>query len=506
MSFKVSLKFMEGRWNEYPAFPFYKREYVSIGRSGECRLSLPDDYDGVSNKHCLLDINPPFVSVRDSGSLNGTSLNGKKIGRRSESGSVEETKWFPMKSGDRLQLGKECEVVLTIEYPESCAGRSCNIRPRPKSNPANPLPVCSECDGKKNDHFRKIPGYSSIRKIGEGGMGMVWLVQNEETGAEKAVKYMLPDAESNEYNKARFLSEIRIGEQIERHPNIVEQYKSGKQDDFYYLLMEYCQGGNLENFMRKRDLNIAYTTKTGETGIEKIFWGNSQEALHKRIKIATHIILQVLDGLHYLHHIPIKTTLPDGTRNTCGIVHRDVKPENVLITDNALLPDVKLGDFGLAKAFAVAGLTDLTHPKHRGGYIRFIPRQQIRDYRYSKPDVDVWAAAATYYYMLTGFTPKNLIGTMDIYNAALDEKAVPIRERSSGSEIPAALAEVIDKALEEDDEPTKGIKIPVTSTEAIDKALEEDDGGEKPGTGIKTALELSEKIKEAIRLSYPSGI
>ena len=438
MSFKVFLQITKGKWegHEYP--PFVQKECVLIGRSPECYIKLQKTYDTVSRFHSLLDINPPFVTVRDLGSTNGTYLNGKKIGQKSFSRPVEEDKGFSMKSGDRLGLGKQCEFKLRIEFPEYCAHRKCDIIPQLKIENDDKQTVCSECNRSKNDDVFKIAGYSNIRQIGEGGMGKVWLVLEEKTGKQKAMKFMLPDAPSDEQKRAWFLREISIGKQI-KHPNIVEQYESGEKDGNYYVLMEYCRGGSVKDLMKREELKIAYK-KNGKTRYEKIFWGASQEALNERIKIAIHIILQTLEGLDYIHSVPVETTLPYGTQSSCGLVHRDIKPENIILMNDSQYPAVKLGDFGLAKAFHLAGLSRNTYTGSQYyGHLNYIPRQQMRDYRYAKPEVDVWSSAATFYYMLTGVPPRDFMG--GLYGV------VPIRDRDP--RIPVQLADIIDKALEE---------------------------------------------------------
>ncbi len=74
----------------------------------------------------------------------------------------------------------------------------------------------------------------------------------------------------------------------------------------------------------------------------------------------------------------------------------------------------------------------------------FMPRQQVLDYKYAKPEVDVWAAAACLYVMISGYAPRNFVG-LDPFRAVLDNDAVPIRDRTSS--IPKPLAKVIDRAL-----------------------------------------------------------
>ena len=443
MSSKVYFEISKG-WLKGQPIKFEQKELVSVGHSDECTITLPEGDEGVSGRHCLLDINPPFVAVKDLGSTNGTYLNGKKIGQRSSSRSDEENRWFNMKPGDRLGLGVDFEIIL--------------------SKITDAKGKVQKQEYVKNIHVEPIDGYNKIIWQGEGGMGEVWLVEEEKTREQMVMKFMLPDVSSNEQKKEWFLREASIGEQI-KHPNIVRQHKSGKTDAAYYILMEYCRGGNLEDFISREDLKIAFKNADGETEYEKIFWGRSDEALKERIKIANHVILQVLEGLDHIHHASVKVSLPDGTRSVHGLVHRDLKPSNILLMDHSVYPEVKLGDFGLAKAFHLAGHSKNVYSAGRYyGYLWFVPRQQIRNYRYVKPDVDVWAAAATYYYMITSFPPKDFAGDKNVYSMALNN-AIPIRDRDP--RIPACLAKVIDTALK--DNPKIGIKSALKLKNEINK-------------------------------------
>ncbi len=104
----------------------------------------------------------------------------------------------------------------------------------------------------------------------------------------------------------------------------------------------------------------------------------------------------------------------------------------------------KIGDYGLAKAFDQAGLSGQTMTGNAAGTPCFMPRQQVIDYKYAKPEVDVWAAAACLYVMITGYSPRNFVG-IDPFRAVLDTAAVPVRDRTSA--IPQPLATVIERAL-----------------------------------------------------------
>lgn len=91
---------------------------------------------------------------------------------------------------------------------------------------------------------------------------------------------------------------------------------------------------------------------------------------------------------------------------------------------------VKIGDFGLAKAFDRAGLSGLTRTGAVAGTVRYMPRTQVVDYKYAKPEVDVWATAATLYRMLTGTTPRDFPPGTDPIVVLLRESAVPIRDHA----------------------------------------------------------------------------
>ena len=411
------------------------------------------DDGGVSRSHCLLEIDPTHVTVRDLGSLNGTYLNGENISFRSLDGSVKEAERVLLKPGDRLGLGQKSEITfLGIEDSEGSV---------------------KEKVFEKNDCPWEIPGYTIIGSIGKGGMGEVWLAEEKKTREQRAVKFMLPELLSRVQKRQWFMREISVGEQV-MHPNIVNQYKNGKtkKGNVPYIVMEYCKGENLKQLMRREDLKIAFKKENGETGYEKIFGGKSDEALEERIKISTYILSQVLDGLHYIHQVPVESTLPDGKQTSEGLVFRDIKPENILLSDSDLSsnPIVKIVDFGLAKAFHFAGKSFGTPPNQpAAGAPIFIPRQQVRDYLHAKPEVDVWATAATCYYMITGFPPKDFEEGQNMYEMVILNDVIPIRERDP--RIPANLAKVIDKALEE-----------------------------VPEIGIKTALELKIRINAALSL------
>ncbi len=272
-----------------------------------------------------------------------------------------------------------------------------------------------------------IKGFRKVKLLGAGGMGEVWLVQEEATGRQYALKTMLPEVAANKAAKETFLREALVSEALD-HKNVIKVYKTGCESNVFYILMELCAGGSVDKYMERCGGRLP-------------------------LDVATYIILQVLDGLEYAHHADVSVKCGWRTREAAGIVHRDFKPGNIFLADSGRYPKAKVADFGLAKAFETAGLSKHTRTGTAAGTPVFQPRQQIENFKYSKPDVDVWAAAASFYNMLTGNIPKDIRGN-DIWMAMYTGQVVPVRQRDS--RIPEALAAVIDRALVE--RPEIGIK------------------------------------------------
>lgn len=399
---------------------FEERTTCIIGRAKDCNPKLPSDkeHSTISRYHCLLDINPPQICIRDFGSKNGTYVNSKKIGQRlshqtPEEGRKSNFKEYNLHSGDEIKLGQTVFKV-NIGLDRDIAADSV-LNKRIPAQPQNLLENLKSFLYKRE----KNQDYTLVRLLGKGGCGEVYLAKDNQSNEFVALKVMLPDVAVSKRAVKMFLREIE-NTKVLQHPNVVKLIDYSYSNGLFYFTMEYCQGGSLFNLIRNNSkLSV-------ETGII--------------------IILQILEGLEYTHNVEIpQIKLADGRFGKGkGLVHRDLKPGNIFIKQENNQLKIKIGDYGLSKAFDLAGLSGQTFTGAKAGTPFFVPRQQLLDFKYVQPEVDVWAAVACLYNMLTGTCPRDLTGD-DTFLDVLENDPVPIRQRDAS--IPKKLAEVIDLAL-----------------------------------------------------------
>lgn len=483
-------------------FVFEERTTCILGRAKDCEprlLQIPERVNApengwISRHHCLLDINPPDVRIRDFGSLNGTYVNGRRIGQRDKGETAEKAalRRFPeydLKDGDEIRLGRmtfrvcvrlpilcsECgeeipdaelkavdggtaaclcqPCVTKLEQPEAPsgsrrtkteAGQLCVKCGRDVTNETGANRpgeyVCEQCRESPFDRLREliqgaaggdkdlvaIEGYEIVKELGRGGMGAVYLARQQKTGREVALKVMLPKVAAGRRATETFLRESRNTQALQ-HENVVRLWESGCSGGTFFFTLEYCDGGSVHQLMARRG---------GKLTVDE----------------AIPMMLQALDGLHYAHTAEIPCVkLKDGSIG-CGrgLVHRDLKPQNIFLSTAGAKKVAKLGDYGLAKAFDMAGLSGHTYTGEVAGTPEFMPRQQVLRFKDLRPEADVWAMAATLYNMLTQRFPRHFPKGCDPWQVILETAPVPIRKCNPA--VPSRLAKVIDHGLVDDPE------------------------------------------------------
>jgi serine/threonine protein kinase len=214
--------------------------------------------------------------------------------------------------------------------------------------------------------------YELLMPVARGGMASVWAARLKGTrGFQKlvAIKTMLPGLVDDPSFERMFLDEASLASQV-RHPHVIEIMDLGEQDRILYLVMEWVSGEALSIIMK-------YAATRG--GIP--------------LPIAVHIATQTCRGLHAAHEL----READGV--LVGLVHRDVSPQNVLVTYDGV---VKVVDFGVAKA--TARLDTQTEAGQLKGKIAYMSPEQLRGEKIDRR-TDVFAMGILLYMMTTGKHP-----------------------------------------------------------------------------------------------------
>jgi pSer/pThr/pTyr-binding forkhead associated (FHA) protein len=425
---------------------------VVIGRGQGAILRLPDspEFRTVSGHHAVIELSRSRAFLRDLRSLNGTFINGHLVSRREEDhvvGVAVTGSGVQIKDGDIITLAGSFNfrvgLVDESAYDGAKSVTPVEVNPNCPScgRPHNPIPLsrhadvlCADCRSNplaslkllKAGLTRRVKildplkGLRITRTLGRGSTSAVFLAERKDNGAQLALKVMSPAISENEWARKSFLREVAIGRAL-KHKNVTKLHDFGFYGGAYFYLMEYCQGGNSEEARLKGGGSLS-----------------PEEALK--------IILPVLDGLHYLHNVKLAAAKVEDhlSPESRGLVHRDLKPANIFLGGaDGKVP--KIADIGVGKLYN----NSLTYSHTRTGSVAgspaTMPRQQIQDFKHAGPEVDIWAAAASLYKLLTGDYPRDFPEEEDPWRVVLNKSAIPILERRA--DIPPNLAAAIDKAL-----------------------------------------------------------
>lgn len=238
--------------------------------------------------------------------------------------------------------------------------------------------------------------YEIIDKVGSGGMADVYNAKDLRLNRNVAIKIL-----KQEYsNDAKFVAKFRAEAQSVAglsHPNIVNVYDVGEDDNLYYIVMELVEGITLKKFIeRKGRLEI-------------------NEVIGIGIQIA-----QGIEAAHKSH-----------------IIHRDIKPQNIIISREG---KVKVTDFGIAKA-----ATSNTITSNAMGSVHYISPEQARG-GYSDEKSDIYSLGVTIYEMLSGRVPFEGESTVSVAFAHVHEAPVPLTELDEN--IPRSLSRIVEKCMQ----------------------------------------------------------
>lgn len=244
----------------------------------------------------------------------------------------------------------------------------------------------------------RLGSYELVQRLGEGGMAQVYLARDVRLGREVAVKVLDTRLAERPGFRERFLREARVAGALD-HPNIVPLYDFGDTDHLLYLVMPFISGGSLQDLLRRVPLPVG----------EVVTYGS-----------------QIADALEYAHK-----------RN---VVHRDVKPANMLIhADGRLM----LSDFGLAKIISSAGRPASPRGHPDAGTPEYMAPEQIEGRTDARSDI--YALGVVLYLLLTGHLPFTGSTSSAVMEGHLYR--LPEDPRSLNPAITPAMQAVIARAL-----------------------------------------------------------
>jgi tRNA A-37 threonylcarbamoyl transferase component Bud32/tetratricopeptide (TPR) repeat protein len=237
---------------------------------------------------------------------------------------------------------------------------------------------------------RRFGEYELLSEAGRGGMGVVYRARHRRLNRMVALKMILAGRLADEAHVERFYTEARAAARLQ-HPNIVPVYEAGEHDGQHFLAMAFVEGSDLGELIRHGPLPAAQAATLIQTAAEAVHYAHGQ-----------------------------------------GVIHRDLKPQNILIDEDGR-PHIT--DFGLAKD-AGAGATTAT------GMVLGTPNYMAPEQAQGRPDdigpaADVYSLGATLYHLLSGQPPFRAAGPIQTLNHLIDRE--PASPRSLNSAIPKDL-------------------------------------------------------------------
>ena len=401
----------EGRWVRVP-----QDGKIRIGRGPDNELVLVDSM--VSRHHSVVERSGGKLRVRDLGSRNGTIVSGVRVD------SID------LGAGAKIRIG--AHVLLVSETPgaptgEGAAGPDFAGSGRTGEFPLGACPGCgapvpidlSRAEATLCPHCRnrdestgefalgaplpigaRLGPFHIEAELGSGATGTVYRVLDGDRGEVRSLKVLRPDLALDD-NFVRRLAQEAIALASLRHPNVVRFHRIGREGPFFYLLLEYVDGTDLKRLAD--DGPPIAPAAAAAIGVEI---GLALEFAHEH-----------------------------------GVIHRDVKPSNVLVEAGGRS---RLSDFGLARAMDASGQR-LTQTGMSLGSFLFSAPELIDDAKNAGPPADQYCLAATLYYALTREFPISGRNLTEIIVRLQTVDPTPLHEKRP--DVPLAMSQAIARGL-----------------------------------------------------------
>lgn len=252
---------------------------------------------------------------------------------------------------------------------------------------------------KEKDQF--IEGYRLIKTLGSGGMGTVYLARDEKSQAQVAIKILHPSMVKKAGQVDRLLREAELVRKLD-HPNIVKGIRYGVSEGYHYFIMEYVKGKSVKEMLNKG----------------KVF--SEEEALK--------ITIPVVEALQYA--------------SKAGIIHRDIKPGNIVLGEEG---SVKITDLGLAKESVDS---TLTRSGATVGTPQYISPEQAKDPRDVDIRTDIYSLGVTLYHMVTGEAPFEGESIAQVVAKVLYEE--PVSPKKFSPSLSRGFCTILERMMEKD--------------------------------------------------------
>lgn len=264
--------------------------------------------------------------------------------------------------------------------------------------------------------------YQLLEKIGEGGMALVFKARDLRTGHDVAVKFLKPEYHGNPDFVAFFQREATAASKMSHH-NIVNLLDVGDDEKGLYIVIEYVNGKTLKDIIKER--------------------GRMSE------EVAAQIVIRILSALQHAH--------------SAHIIHRDIKPQNILVDQNGY---IKVSDFGIARMMDAPGEMWEERRDTVMGSVHYFSPEQARGETATTAS-DLYSVGVVFYEMLTGKVPFEGDKAEDIATKHIKDAPRPVREMNP--DVSPAIEKVVMKALEKT--PQSRYRTATDMAQAIKSAL-----------------------------------
>ncbi|MBX3441537.1 MAG: serine/threonine protein kinase [Planctomyces sp.] len=249
----------------------------------------------------------------------------------------------------------------------------------------------------------RLGDFEVRKKLGQGGMGVVYLAHQISLDRPVALKVLAKELAAKKGFVERFVREARAMAKI-NHPHVVNCFHVGEEKGLHFVAMELMDGQSMQDWLNQL----------------------------KRIPVADAVLVAIVcgDAMQHAHSL--------------HMVHRDIKPDNILVTKKGV---VKVSDLGLAKALDDEDMS-MTQSGTGLGTPHYMPPEQARNAKHVDPTCDVYALGSTLYHFVTGQTP--FAGESIVELILNKEKGNYRPARHLNKEVPDRLSLIIDKAMAKD--------------------------------------------------------